>query len=311
MISRLERWWNDGIAWGRRHSRLFDHAWEARQRYDSVYGPRLAAAIAYYGFFAALALSLLAYSILGFALAGDTHLLHTVNDYLAENLPFLKTDDIRNSRRTVAVVSVIGFLFTGVAWIDGMRSSQRAIWQLDQQPGNPFVRWAIDFAALIGLGLLVALSLWITTGAENTVHRVLDWVAPGDVSDAVRQASKSTLSITGQVLSFLLNAVVATSLLVGVTRLRVSFRRILPSVLLVALGLSLLSAAGRLLVGFSQRNPAYQVAGWAVGLLIFLNLFSQILLYGAALAATGSRGRVVDLATGDRPDEPASSASPA
>jgi membrane protein len=268
-----------------------------------VQGPRLAAAIAYYGFFAALTLSLLAYSILGFLLSGDTHLLHAVNDYLAQNLPFLNTQDIRNARNTVAAASVIGFLFTGVGWIDGMRSSQRAVWRLEQQPGNLFVRGAIDLGMLIGLGLLVALSLWITTGAENTVHRVLDWAVPGNVGRAVQDASKGALAVTGQVLSFMLNGVVAASLLSAVPRLRVSGRRLAPSVLLVALGLTLLSAAGRLLVGFTQHNPAYQVAGWAVALLIFLNLFSQLLLYGAALAATGTRGSVVDLATGVRPDE--------
>jgi hypothetical protein len=39
------------------------------------------------------------------------------------------------------------------------------------------------------------------------------------------------------------------------------------------------------------------VAG-SVGLLVYLYLFNQVLLLGAALAATNSYGRVVDLATG-------------
>jgi membrane protein len=96
--------------------------------------------------------------------------------------------------------------------------------------------------------------------------------------------------------------VVATALLTAVPRLRIPPRRLLPSVLLVAIGLSLLSTVGRVVIGHTQHNPAYQLAGWAVGLLIFLNLFSQLLLYGAALAATNPRGRVVDLATGVLPE---------
>lgn len=303
MIGRIEAWWDAGIAWGRRRSRAFDHAWTARERYHEVLAARMAAAIAYYGFFAALALSLLAYSILGFLLAGDTKLLHAVNEYLNHNLPFLNTADIRSSRHTVAVVSLIGFVFTGIGWIDGMRSSQRAIWRVEQQPGNVFVRRGIDLAMLVALGLLVGLSLWVTTGVESVAHRFIDWVAPDRVSDVVQQATSGSLSLLGQVLSFLLNVVVAASLLGAVPRLRVSARRVLPSVLLVAIGLTLLSSVGRVLIRHTQHNPAYQLAGWAVGLLIFLNLFSQLLLYGAALAATGTRGRVVDLATGVRPDE--------
>ncbi len=303
MISRIEAAWDAGIGWGRRHSRRFDHAWRARERYHEVLAARLAAAIAYYGFFAALALSLLAYSILGFLLAGDTRLLHAVDGYLHDNLPFLNTDDIRNARNTVAVVSLIGFVFTGVGWIDGMRSSQRAIWRVEQQPGNVFVRRAVDLVMLVALGLLLALSLWVTTGVDSIAHRFLDWVAPDPVSDVVRRLTAGTLSVLGGLLSYLLNVVVAASLLGAVPRLRIPARRMLPSVLLVALGLSLLSSIGRLLIQHTQDNPAYQLAGWAVGLLIFLNLFSQLLLYGAALAATAGGSQVVDRSTGVRPDE--------
>jgi len=303
VIARIEAAWNAGIAWARRHSRAFDHAWRARERYHEVLAARMAAAIAYYGFFAALALSLLAYSILGFLLAGDTRLLHAVNEYLHNNLPFLNTADIRNARHTVAVVSLIGFLFTGVGWIDGMRSSQRAIWRVEQQPGNVFVRRALDLAMLLALGVLLALSLWITTGLDSIAHRFIDYVAPDPVNDLVKGLTEGTLSVIGQALAFLLNVVVAASLLGAVPRLRISWRRVLPSVLLVALGLSLLSTVGQLLIQHTQHNPAYQLAGWAVGLLIFLNLFSQLLLYGAALAATGKGGRVVDISTGVRPDE--------
>jgi membrane protein len=311
VIGRIEAAWDSGVAWARRHSRVFDHFWSARERYHEVLGARLAAAIAYYGFFAALALSLLAYSILGYLLAGDTRLLHAVNGYLHDNLPFLNTDDIQNSRQAVAVVSIIGFVFTGVGWIDGMRSSQRAIWRVEQQPGNVFVRRAIDLAMLVALGLLLGLSLWVTTGVESIVRRLLDTAAPGQLGSATDSAIRTTLSVTGQVLSFLLNIVVASSLLTAVPRLRVSARRMLPSILLVALGLSLLSTVGRVLIRHTQDNPAYQLAGWAVGLLIFINLFSQLLLFGAALAATRVRGRAVDLATGVRPDELAAPEPPA
>ena len=71
--------------------------------------------------------------------------------------------------------------------------------------------------------------------------------------------------------------------------------------MLVAVGLSVLSTVGRLYIDFSARRPAYQLVGGTVALLLFLYLFNQLLLYGAALAATSKHGTVVDLAAGAPP----------
>ena len=67
-IDRAVAAWQSTIDRSRARSPGFDHVWQARQRYQSMFGPRLAAAIAYYGFFAAFAVGLLGYSILGFVL---------------------------------------------------------------------------------------------------------------------------------------------------------------------------------------------------------------------------------------------------
>ena len=99
-------------------------------------------------------------------------------------------------------------------------------------------------------------------------------------------------------LSVLVNAVLATALLVAVPRLRMSRRRLRPAVLLVAVGITLLNTVGRYYVVRTERNPAYTVVAGAVGLLLYLYLLNQLVLFGAALAATSRHGRVVDLAEG-------------
>jgi membrane protein len=272
LISRLMQRGRDWIAWARQHSRAFNHVWLAYQRYVENFGPRLAAAIAYYGFFAAFALSLVAFSILGYVLAGNPAAAQSASNYLQQNLPFLSIESISKARQATAVLSLAGLLLTGVGWVDAMRSSQRLMWQLDQQPGNMVVRRLIDLAMLIGLGLLLALSLWISNGIEALVPK---WCGP--------------------ILSALVNLVMAAGLLVAVPRLSVSPRRMASPVIVVGLGLTLLTTVGRIYVDHTARNPAYRVVSAAAGLLIFLYLFSQLLLFGAALGATG-RGNVRDLA---------------
>ncbi len=75
-------------------------------------------------------------------------------------------------------------------------------------------------------------------------------------------------------------------------------RRVLGPALLVAAGLELLKSGGRLYVQRTESNPAYQVVAGAVGLLVFLNLLNQLILFAAALTATSRHGTVTDLAAG-------------
>jgi membrane protein len=291
-ISRAVAAWESTIDRSRERSRGFDHAWQARERYQSMFGPRLAAAIAYYGFFAAFAIGLLGYSVLGFVLRGNKTVLGTVNGYLQQNLPFLNVAAIQSARNTVAVLGLLGLLFAGIGWVDSMRSSQRAMWGLTQHPGNFLVRWLVDLAMLLGLGVLLGLGLWASSGVQDLVGIALRGL--GVSAGGVR----SSQGWVGEVLSAALNMLMSAGLLLAVPRVWASWYRIVWSIVLVGTGLTLLTTLGRVYIAHAERNPAYQVAGAAVGLLLFLNLFSQVLLFGAALAATSPRGRVRDLAGG-------------
>lgn len=300
-FAALEKGWDTAITWSRRRSKVFDHIWTARERYSEVLGGRLAAAIAYYGFFAVFALALIAYAIVGFVLANNTAAVDTVNRFLQQNIPFLDATQIAQARNTVAIIGLIGLVFTGVGWIESLRSSQRAIWGYPQQPGNLFVRRALDLTIMIGIGLLLALSLWVQASINDAVKPVLLWLSPNNVTVGVQDTINAIARVVGIILGLMVNALLAASLLSGVSRLRMPLRRLIPSTLLVAVGLSVLSTVGRLYIDFTSRRPAYQLVGGTVALLLFLYLFNQLLLYGAALAATSKHGTVVDLAAGASP----------
>jgi membrane protein len=269
--------------------RAVDHLWRAAGRYDELLCGRLAAAIAYYGFFAVFALALVAYSAFGFLLPYDLDLLDEVRRFLRENLPLLNADAIEESRRTVGVVGLLGLIFTGIGWVEAIRSSQRLIWDVDQQPGNVVVRHLVDLAVLVGALLLMAASVITIDGLEA----LLVWLADGRIPAA--------LTAVGWALAVVVNMLLAVALLAAVPRLRMSPRRLGPPVLLVAVGVTLLNTVGRSFVSYARGNPAYAVVGGTVGLLIYLYVFNQLLLFGAALAATSRHGRVRDLSHRRRP----------
>jgi membrane protein len=269
----------------RNWSPYFDHFCRAVLRYDAVQGGRLAAAIAYYGFFAVFALLLIGYSIFGILLTNNVELLTIVRDFLRQNLPFLDIQAILESGRTVGIVGIVGLTFTGIGWVEAIRSSQRLIWRVPEQPGYIGVRQALDLLVLVGILVLLALSQLAVYGLEL----VLNWLATGIV--------RSTVSL---LLTISVNMLLAAALLAAVPRLRMTVRRLAPPVLQVGIGITLLNTVGRGFVNLVQHNPAYALVGSAVGVLVYLYVFNQLLLFGAAWAATSPHGRVVDLSADDK-----------
>ncbi|GGJ92691.1 hypothetical protein GCM10010123_23220 [Pilimelia anulata] len=271
--------WLRGLARVRLRYAWCDHLWRAGARYDEVFGSRLAAAIAYYGFFACFALALLAYSLLGYLLAYDGDIFRTVDDFLSQNLPWLEPRAIAASRGHTGLIGLVGLMITGVGWIESIRSSQRHVHGVAQQPGHPVRRWLVDLALLVGLLVLVTVSMTVFYALESLVA-----LASGGASAAV--------AVLGWVSSVALNVLIAAALLGGVARVRLKLDRLLPAVWLVAVGITLLNTAGQAVIAYVRHNPAYSLVTGAAGLLLYLYLFNQILLFGAAWAATSAgRGR--------------------
>ena len=286
VFDRLERAFDRRVTAARRRSRRFDRFWRTLARYNEVLAGRLAAAIAYYGFFAVFALGLVAYWIFGAILEDNDRAAAAVADFLEQNLPFLDPVQIQQNSGRVGAIGLVLLAFTGIGWVEAIRSSQRLIYGLNQQPGYVVIRQLLDLVVLI----VVFILLGVSVGAVDALESLLGWLL------GTRSLGSS---ISSWVLSVLVNMVLAVALLVVVPRLRMTFRRLLPSMLLVALGITLLNTVGRYYVVRWERNPAYTVVAGAVGLLLYLYLLNRLLLFGAALAATSEHGRVTDLADRD------------
>ena len=102
----------------------------------------------------------------------------------------------------------------------------------------------------------------------------------------------------GPILEFVVNLILAAAMLTAVTRVRLSPRRLITPTLVIAIGIQLLNTIGRNLIARSENRPAYTVVATSVGLLIYLYLLNQLILFGAALAATATKGTAFDLGAG-------------
>ncbi|MEV1287218.1 YhjD/YihY/BrkB family envelope integrity protein [Micromonospora sp. NPDC049679] len=286
VIARIEAAWDRAVVGARDRSPAFDHFWRAQERYTEVMGGRLAAAIAYYGFFAIFALVLVAYSVFGFVLERNAALQTVVQDFVNRYVPFIKVQEIGESSGTVGVVGVIGLIFTGIGWVEALRSSQRLIHEVDQQPGNVLFRRLVDLVVLAAVLTLIVTSVGTTDLLTSLLRAPLG------------ERGALVLTVVSWLMGFLVNMLLATALMVVVPRLRMPPRRLRWPVFWVGIGITLLNTLGRGFVLRVERNPAYTVVAGAVGVLLYLYLLNQLLLFGAALAATSDHGRVTDLARG-------------
>jgi membrane protein len=243
---------------------LIDHAFRTKERYAEAFGARLAAAIAYFGFFAIFAFGVVLFSILGFLVEYHVDLRDEVDQFLQENLPVVDSGQIAAGRGAAGVFALIG--------------------QVEQAPGSVILRRLRDLAVLVGLALLLGASFAVVAGIEAVVA-------------ALAQPVAWILRPLGWLLLAGVNLILALALLAALPRLRPNPRRLLPPAITVAVALVILNTLGQVYVQRVQENPAYAVVATAAGLLVYLYLVHQIVLYAAAWIATDDRGQVRDLAT--------------
>ncbi|MFC3492441.1 YihY/virulence factor BrkB family protein [Glycomyces rhizosphaerae] len=282
----LGAWWDRVLLGARKRSNLVDHTWRAGERYGEVHGGQLAAAISYYAFFAAFSMSLLALAIFGYLLDLPS-VYASVESWLETNLPVIDIGVLESSRKSVTIFAAVALLVAGVAWVQSVRAAIRTIWSLDAQPGNPFLRWAIDLGILFGVSILLLITIGATAGAEWALARLDLDDATGNLALVVRAVSV--------LVGLIANALLAMVLLQALPRVVMPLRRVVWASVAVSIGMELLKTVGRIYVLHVSDRPAYQAVTTAVGLLVFLYLFNVMLLIAAAWTATSLRGKAIDL----------------
>jgi membrane protein len=287
VADRVEQAVDRAIERARKRSGLFDHVWSALVRFSDVLGGRLAAAISYYSFFAAFSLGVLAISIVSHILGNTAGAKSAVSQYLKTQLPWV-AENASQVGGSVTVVASLTLLISGIGWVESLRSSLRAVWLLDQHPGHWILRRVVDLGMLVLLGVLLGLSLATTTAIDHLLRAAVPDTGTG----------RTIVRLVAIVLEFMINMVLASALLTAVSRMRLSIRRLVTPAVVIAVGIQILNTVGRMVITRTASRPAYDVVANAVGLLVYLYVLNQIILFGASLAATATAGTALDLGSG-------------
>ncbi|WP_432011479.1 YihY/virulence factor BrkB family protein [Streptomyces cucumeris] len=261
------------------------HAWRSYERLDRVHWTRLAAAITFISFLAFFPLIAVGAAI-GAATLTESQ-MHQLQKKLAEQIPGisgqLDLGGLVDNAGTIGVVAGALLLFTGIGWVGSLRECLRAVWELEEDPGNPVARKLKDAGVLLGLGGVALVSFGLSTLAATAVGRVAGLLGiPEDgVGGWLLWAAAFMVAV---VADFVLLCYVLTWL-PGVEPPR---RRVVVAALIGAIGFELL----KLLLSSYLRDVAaksmYGAFGVPIALLLWINFTAKLTLYCSSWTATGS-----------------------
>ncbi len=266
---------------------FLDHLIRAFGRYQADAGDRQAAAVTFFGFLSFFPILALAASILSYAVGDDAvpTVVDQVNSYAPGLAEQLKLRDILtdNSKAGAAgLIGLVGLLYSGLGWVDALREAIRTIWHHNVKAGNLLVKKAKDVVILAGLGVTVLLSIGISAATGAASSFFLDQVGLGD-----SQVATAATWVLGVVLGIITSGALFLFLFWRLPKVPSPFRRVVKGALLAAVLFELLKRAGAFYIERTTQNPLYGSFAVVVGLLIWINIVSRMLLICAAWTVTG------------------------
>jgi len=287
LVDKVTRPVSAELTAARRRWSWFDHVVRTVQRFGEVKGGRIAAAVTYTGFLAVFPLFALAFAVFGVLLSRYPALMSSAERSLSNDFPGLvggkhglDLNSIAHHAGTVGLLGLLGLIFTGLNWVDALRSAERAVHKRRQEPNNFVVRRLLDLGMLAGLGGIALASVAITTLSAGMSDRVAGWFG------STPELGGWLVAGSGLVVSLLLDVLLFGYLLIGLPRLGMPWRDTLGAAVLGAIGFELLKQVGTWYVGRTTHNALYGTFAIAIGLLLWVNLVTRLLLYCSAWLAT-------------------------
>jgi membrane protein len=275
----------------RERSPFIDHVMAMVEHYAKVEGSLLAGAVTYFGFLSFFPLLALGFAVVGYISGAypdaRDHLVTAIEqifpNIVSENGAgnTISLHDIEKARAAAGIIGFVGVLYSGLNWVSGLRNALETAFQVPrkEQP-KLLVGKLIDLGALVLIGLILVLSVGIAGVVEAAADSILDAVGLADSA-----IGKPLILTIGAVLG------IAASTLLFFVMYRVLGR---PETLTTALWQgAFFAAVGFELLKIIVVNILGHVGGTsvaslaiAVTLVVWINYFSRITVYGAAWAMT-------------------------
>ncbi|WP_320414992.1 YihY/virulence factor BrkB family protein [Kocuria sp. cx-116] len=261
-------------------------------------GPLMAAGLAYQLLFASTALLVIGFSLLGMILGSDSTLQQSLVQGIGQAVPGLL--DVGDGRGGVIPLALLEntapftvasgiasgvLVFTAWRWIAGIRLATRRMFELPPAPGMPIAAVPRDLAWLAVIGLLLLSSAAISVFASGAVETVMRWLEDSGWIEPQAWLDGGLNVLLAVGVGFVVDLLMSFALVRGVSQLKLHRKAMVVTVLVGAIGSQVLRFAGGEIIARTTNNPYLFSFAVLVGVLLWFNLYGQILLLAAASGA--------------------------
>jgi membrane protein len=266
-----------------------DHTVRAYDRNTEVLGGQLAAAVTYYGFLSFFPLLALAFSLVGYVADVYPDAQDAVTRAVEDAFPSLigprqgqlDIQQVIDAKAGAGLIGLLGLAYAGLGWLDALRDGLRRVAGTDDVRLGVVKKKLLDLVVLAMLGTSLLASIVVSGLATAVTTWVLDLLGVAETSAAV-----VTLRVLSVGLAVVVDVVIFAILLSRLSGAHLPWRQVRSGALLAAVGFEVLKLAGAFLIARTTSNPLYATFGVVVGLLVWINLVSRLLIFAAAWAVT-------------------------
>ena len=270
---------------------LLDHLVKMVEHYNLVEGNLLAGAATYFGFLSFFPILAMAFAVVGYVSGAYPDAQTNLVEAIEQIFPGIVSPDdepgkislrqIENSKAAAGILGFLGVLYSGLNWISGLRTALQDAFEIPREnKGNFFVGKGIDLMALAVIGAILIVSVGIAGLVQGFADTVLGWVGLDD-------------TMLGPPLIWLLAVVlgIASSTLLFFVMYKmlgrpgIANKAIWQGALLGAAGFEALKLIVVKVLG-GVGGSAFAPLAIAITLVVWINYFSRLVVYGASWAMT-------------------------
>lgn len=265
-----------------------DHVVRTLEHYSRVNGSGLAGAVTYFAFLSFFPILAIAFFVVGFIAKVNHSARDNLVSAITSVLPGIigqppdgiQLRSIENAAGTVGLIGLVALLYSGLGWLSGMRAGLETVFQMPRSEYPSFVVGKLrDLATLATVGLCLILSVGVTGAVTGFSDRLLDLVSLG-------HGLTWLVKVVGSVVGLAVNTTLFFMMFVLLARPPTPRRALWGGALLGAVGFEALKLASSYLLQATKHQPAFQIFGISLILLVWINYFSRIVMYAAAWAHT-------------------------
>ena len=267
-----------------------DHLFETVTHYGTVNGNAQAGAVTFFGFLSFFPILALAFFVIGYISRVYPDAEDQLVTALGEVLPGvvgggpgeIPMSSFEQNARTIGIIGLVGLLYSGLGWLSGMRDALEVMFVLPkkEQP-NFFLGKARDLMVLAVIGFVLIVSVALSGAISGFSEQILALV---ELEDSF--LATALLWLLGHALAIAATTLLLVAMFTLLAKPHVPRKALVHGAVLGAVGFEVLKSLAAYLIASTKDQPAFQAFGVALILLVWINYFSRLVVYGASWAYT-------------------------